>query len=501
MSRNKKIITALATIIIVGVVAVLGLNWYAVKALEKELKGNEATHYEYEGLSVNVLTGNASAINVLFKNDQLEIKAEEVLVQDLSYYHYLTAGKFQIGEFVVKKPEITYLKTEKESDSLPPKKEDSGEDIRIKSINLSNGVLKVLKDSSSQSLYLKFNKIILDELLSDTEIRKESLPFEYKNFSIESDSLVYDLNEEHLLIVNELIIDSGSLKLTGLHLKPKFSIPEFDSRISYEKDRIEMKVASIGINNFGWEIIQDSLKFSSPLINIENPHLEVYRNKLLPDDTRIKPLYSQTIRELGIKLNVDSVRIRDMDIVYREKVRKERPPGELKFSKVQALIENLSNVIDTASRKTRISAEALFMEKAPLTMDLTFDVNAPNDTFHVSGRMGAIRAETLNPFLKPAMNIETEGIINSMFYDFTGNRINATGNMKLAYEDFKVSILKKGENEEKSFLSSLANLFIKNKAVDEEVNQDNLEVTRDQTKSFWNFLWLCIREGAIKGLI
>lgn len=73
--------------------------------------------------------------------------------------------------------------------------------------------------------------------------------------------------------------------------------------------------------------------------------------------------------------------------------------------------------------------------------------------------------------------------------------------MQLKYRDFKVNILKDGEEGSKSFLSDLANLILKNDSVNEEVSQENIEVERDRTKSFWNFLWLCIREGAIKTLL
>lgn len=473
--------------------------------LEKELEGNETTAlYEYEDLSFNVLTGNASARKVLFKDDNIEIKAEEVLIQDLSYYQYITSGKFQIGELEVKRPVILYREKKLvPEDSLQAPKEETTEDIRIKSLKLSDGILRVVKnDSTSETLYLGFKNLALSELLSDKNIRKENLPFEYGSIEMESDSLSYDLNEEHLLLVENINYKNGDLELKNFNVIPKYSVSEFDRKIPYEKDRIDLEVESIKLNNFNWNIINDSLKVSSHLIDIETAHLEVYRNKLLPDDDRIKPLYSEMIRNFGFRLDLDSIRINDMEIVYREKVQQERPPGELIFGEVQAVIENVSNIPDSIdSKKTKITAEALFMNKAPLTMELEFEVLALNDEFHVSGMMGAIRAETLNPFLKPAMNVETKGVINSLFYDFYGNRVSAKGDMKLAYEDFKVTILKEGEEKEKSFLSSLANLFINNNAVNEKVNQENLEVTRDQTKSFWNFLWLCIREGAIKGLL
>lgn len=85
-----------------------------------------------------------------------------------------------------------------------------------------------------------------------------------------------------------------------------------------------------------------------------------------------------------------------------------------------------------------------------------------------------------------------------MAYNFYGNRNEAKGDMQLAYRGFKVNILKDGEQQRKSLLSRLANLIIKNDVADEDVEQEEINTTRDKTKSFWNFLWLCIRDGALK---
>jgi hypothetical protein len=92
------------------------------------------------------------------------------------------------------------------------------------------------------------------------------------------------------------------------------------------------------------------------------------------------------------------------------------------------------------------------MGETDITLNWSFDVSNAMDEFQVNGRLGAIQADDINPFLIPAMSVEAEGKIESLYYDFYGNRNQANGNMQLSYRDFKVNILKDGEQERKSLL-------------------------------------------------
>ncbi|HSI70018.1 MAG TPA: hypothetical protein VK941_07285, partial [Gillisia sp.] len=310
----------------------------------------------------------------------------------------------------------------------------------------------------------------------------------------------YDLNEEHSIAIESILLQEGELEIGNFKFQPKFSKVDHDGAIPHEKDRVDVTVKSLNFKNFNWGFENDSLMVASPEVELVGAEVEIYRNKLLPDDQRIKPMYSEMLRKLGIKLKLDTVNLSESTIIYEEKVDEGRPAGTLKFGNVEASIKNLTNVnIDAEDfPATTIEAKSNFMGQSTLTLNWEFDVSNLRDEFHINGSFAGIDARAINPFMKPVMNVETEGKIESLFYNFHGNRDEATGDMKLAYRDFKISILKDGEEEKKSFLSGLVNLFLKNDVVNEDVSQENINVERDKTKSIWNFFWLCIREGSIK---
>ena len=103
--------------------------------------------------------------------------------------------------------------------------------------------------------------------------------------------------------------------------------------------------------------------------------------------------------------------------------------------------------------------------------------------------------------MQPALNVKAKGGIEDMRFNFYGDKESATGDMKLVYKNFKVEVLKEDGEEKNKLLSALANLIVNNKATSTEKEQKNIKTTRDATKSFWNYLWKNIRNGALKSFI
>ena len=259
----------------------------------------------------------------------------------------------------------------------------------------------------------------------------------------------------------------------------------------------------MNIQNFGWKFEKDTLELASPKINIDAAIWEIYRNKLIPDPTTIKPLYSKLLREMGVKLKFDSVVINNSHITYEERVKEDRASAIFKFGQINATISNLTNVgMDRKDfPETKLSAKAKFMEEANISMDLVFKVSDLNDNFHVSGNLYNLSGSDMNGILKPEMNILAEGQIQSVYYNFYGNDNAAEGATQLKYEDFKIEVLRKDGQKKNKILSGLVNLVVNNNAKNKNLTQSDLKIQRVKTKSFWNYFWLCIRAGALKSFI
>lgn len=477
------------------------LNKYMKRGISQGLeKEYPASVLSYDEITINVLAGNATIKNLRIKEGIFSMETQEANLKDFSYADYLKNEDITIGRIHLMDPKIVFNRSDTTSGNSGQQGEMEGRKIRVKNFTISGGSVRMIEsDTASNILYAAIQNISIGEIVMDKRKEGVILPFNYETIDVKSDSLYYEMNAMHYISGKLLNLKNESLILEDLSIIPKYSKEVFDQRISYEQDWIALKIDEVVFEGLKMQKEGRDLLFKIPTTTIESANLQIYRNKMVQDDTRIKPLYSEMLRELSVKLQLDSVNISKSFIEYQEKVLENRPAAKLSFHNINSSIKNITNRNQESQEfpKTSINASALFMGETNLTMDWEFDVSNEMDQFNVKGSLAEIQAEHINLFLIPAMDVEAEGKIESLYYDFYGNRDHANGNMQLSYRDFKVNLLKDGEYERKSLLSRLANLIIKNDQVNEDVQREDISVKRDKTKSFWNFLWLCIRDGAL----
>ena len=506
MTKSIKLAVGVLIGLIIVIISLLFLNNYAEKkireSLEKSLKNINAT---YDKIDVKVLNRSAELVNprITFKGKYLKVDA--IKLENIQLWDYLVRKDIIIGNLNISKPVVKFYNFEKkEADTLNQVKNETSEfknKVRIKNIAVTGGSFEIFdKDSTNHRLYTKIEKINLDEVRINAETLKEEIPFDYDLILLNADSIYYDLNTWQNVSAGNFVIKNNDLLIKRLQLKPKFSKTEHQQNIQVEKDRYDLEIDSLGITNLTWSIQKDSLQIQNDLLEISGAQFYIYRDKTRPDDTSFKPLYSRMLREAPLKLGIDSLKINNAYLRYDEKINTDRPPGTVEFSKLNASIANLTNIgLDRKDfPKTMVQAEAKIMEAASINAHWEFLINDEEDNFTFSGFMGGLRAEEINQFLRPALNIEASGDITDLYYNFGGNNYNANGEIKLDYKNFKVEVLRKDGKGKNKVVSAIANLILRNKAVNEKRNYKEISVERDTNKSFWNFLWKCVRTGALK---
>jgi hypothetical protein len=495
-------------LIILGSIAglVLVLNFYLKKELQDSLGDQlSGSSVDYDEILVSIIENQVAIVKPKWKVGKYFINTDKILIKDLDLFDYFFNKRIVIGGIDISNPEVVFKENDSVRESSMQNKDLHLEkEIVVKKFNVFGGSL-ILKDNEpvSNKLYLSIKELNFYEILINSRTLKGSLPFEYKRGEIESDSIFYELDEAHYIILKNLKLKDSDLAVKGLSVVPKYGKNEFDSRISLEKDRFELGLNSIKIKGLDWTIKNDSLYLLSSVTHISGADFKVYRNKLLPDDTSIKPLFSQMIRELPIKIKFDSIFINNSQVEYEEKMIESGSPGKVGFYNLRAEAVNITNIGMTSNHfpKTKIQLKTRFMNEAPLNLNWEFDVRNIEDDFKVSGKLESISASAMNSFIKPTLNIMVEGEIESLFFNFQGNKYQAKGDMSLKYNNFKVEVLKKDGTGKNKLLSGLANLFVKKEANSKNLEKKGVEAIRDRTKSFWNFLWLFVRNGALKSFL
>ncbi len=501
MKKSTKIPVCILSIIgVLGIILVL-LNNYAEyrikKALEQKLTEVNA---EYEKVDVNLLSRKAEISQPLLRLTGKTIKADQIELNDIHLWNYLTKKDLIIEDINISNPVVKIYKSKKEDSTAQKSGKKMENKIEFKNLNISKGTFEIFgNDSSSHKLFALIDKISFERVRVNSGTLKNGIPFSYKLNTLQTDSIFFDLDAQHTMVAANLRMKDSNLSIRKLQIIPKYSKDGHQKTINVEKDRYDLSIDSIDLLDFNWNI-QDSLSLKSRLVKIDGVNFDIYRDKLKPDDTTFKPMYSRMLRNLPIKLGLDSVTLSRTNIKYEENIHEDRETAVVNFTNMNASLANITNIGMNRDDfpQTRVHVKASFMKTASLNVDLNFDVRNKSDQFHISGQMGGLAADQINQFLKPAMNIEASGEIVSMFFNFSGTNVSAVGDVRLEYNNFKVEVLRKDGKRKNKVISALANLIVKNKAMNDKANYKDISVKRDQTKSFWNYLWSCVKSGALK---
>jgi len=286
-----------------------------------------------------------------------------------------------------------------------------------------------------------------------------------------------------------------------MHLKTKFSRQRLSQIIPKERDHFDVTFNRLTVKDIDFGFANRTLFVTSPIINIDTPQAVIFRDKTVTDDTTIKPLYSKMLRDLNFDLTVDQLKFNNGSITYTEKVKEDNSGGTINFTDMSTTIANVSNTYNSPT-KTAIDIDAIFMGTTRFKVQWDFDVNSEADQFLFKAEIDALKALELNKFTQPNLKVKLEGRTNKTYFTISGNNNTSQIDMRMNYDDFKVAILNKEGKEDKKILSAIANIFIRKDSNKEKDNfrEGSGTATRDKTKSFFNYLWLNVKEGLIQTL-
>ncbi len=328
------------------------------------------------------------------------------------------------------------------------------------------------------------------------------IPFEYNDFEAKSDTVFVKVSPYENLTVKDFSIEKGIAVFKNLKLKTKYSKKELSKIIAKERDHYDLSLKSLSIDDFDFGFNNNQFFAKSKKVTLTAPSLEIYRDKLVADNTKIKPLYSKMLRNLPFELTVDSLKISDAKIIYQERVKPENMGGSINFKNMDVAISNVSNTYKSPE-KTNLKITADFMDKTPISAEWTFDVQNRNDPFIFKADVGPLAADKMNNFTEPNLKIRLEGHTNKTYFTIDGNSETSTTDLKISYSDFKVMVLQEDGKSKNKVLSAVANVFISknSKKKNENYLEGTAEATRDKTKSIFNFLWISVKNALINSML
>lgn len=474
------------------------------------LKKKIPKHIElaYKNVQVNVLKGNIEFEKIsldFYERDssllQTNVQIDQLTIDDFGYWDFFVNSSIHIDAIHVDKPKVKYF-----LDRVLPQKDTISKGvvqllktIEVGEIIVENGNLLLLNDSKDNiKVAIENINFSLTGGKTGPELIKNKIPVQYDRYELTTKDIFVDLGPYEIFRASELQLKPKKATMRHLTLATKLSKSELSQNLSVERDHVDLKIPQLEIEdiNFGFKKSVFFLNIQQGFIH--GPVLEIYRDKLVPDDLKKKKLYSQMLRELPIDLSIPKIIIKNGSVTYTEHVTEVAKPAPLIFADLEAILENVSN----RAISTSVNAKAKLMNKAPLELNWSFEDPSKNDRFVASGVVKDFHAASLNDFLSSNLRANAKGVVNELYFTVSGDAISSSGDMKMKYEDFQFSVLKKNRLGINKFLTAIGKIFINDgsKTAADGFRYGVIEVERDPTKSFFNYLWINVEDGTMSTL-
>lgn len=509
-SRNKKILGVAIAIVFLVVVLPFILNIVIERKIINKLKElPEHILFRHTAIEADVFSGDLRLFSpyILIKGkttDTILFDADfqDIYIKDLGYWDYLVNDKISLDAIILDQPVIKYrhnskVKNKSYNQGLLKNLET---EITVGKIAINNAdILMVDIEKDSTILAVSDFNFNMNEI---NLYPNKTSKLEYKNFGVRGENLKWVLNAYDDLYVSNFNIAEDNASFNDLKLETRMSKDSLSKVLEKERDHFKIHIQNLDLSNMSFGFEKDnSFFFKSGKTLINSPFAEIYRDKLLPDDFTQKPLYSKMLRDLNFDLALNTIEIKNGTLKYFEKVNASDPAGELDFSSLNANITNVGNVF--GNDETQINIGAVFMEGPQLDVDWNFKVQDSTDAFTFKAELNQFRADNLNQFIEPDLKVRLEGVLDKTYFSVYGNENIGNTDLRIKYDDFKISVLKDNGREKKKLLSGLINLFVSKDSNDKEdhfrYGKGN-DIERDKTKSVFNFIWLNIKGGLLSAM-
>jgi hypothetical protein len=514
MKWIKRISIVVVSLVLLLILLNFGLNWWISVRLPGIINRENDSPYQitYKDIDVSLVSRNMTATDIVVVPKSsldskkgkagLYAKVKSVEVNGFGIWQIISGKRIDARSIVIDKPSVTLLKANERAIDNP--KSISSEVVRpfIKIINVSDvflnhGTIKITGIAKNKRILDVSNvNIKLEGIAITDQTLEETVPFTFKTYAIDCDSIFYKSSQYYHLVTQKIETTNNGLSVKGFKVIPEYDKQTFARIIPMERDLYAISASDIAVNNMTWAFKKEKLNFHATSVILDDVNANIFRSKAPKDDPKKKKLYSEMLRNIKFPMEIDTLKMLHSRVAYEETTEFGKSPGVLTFSKFNMYVTGLqSGYGQTKMPDVRIKILCNFMETSRLDVDWRFNVLDKADRFNIRGRFFNFPAEALSEFTKPYLNATFKGSLDEVYFNFNGNDDGAKGDFAINYDDLKVAIYKKKDKKKKNkIISAIANLFVKNDTKDKVTNAE-ISVVRAKDRSFFNLLWRSLEEG------
>ena len=514
----------------------LNLEPLFIKKLQQMVhKGSHGLyHLSLDSLQLDVLQSTVKLVNAkltpntevidsldkakLLPNDIFTISFNDLFISNINLDDVITKKTIDLDVVRITNPQIEIIHNKKsynkKADSLTlyQKLMEQVTSITVNKIIVEGGNVEMNKHTQQATSFKNIN-ILLQNIKIDSTTQYSSnrflfaqnARFSLNDFEVKSADNLYLYKVKSLTVLaNERRIEAKNIQLV-----PRYGKQAFTEKLKERKERMELTLPNISVSNVDWYHLLNNEGIEADEIKINGGHVNIYLNRSLPaTKSKIGSFPHQLIMNIQSPVDIKKISFKNFDIAYEEYNPKSKLSGTLTFNNTSGKATNITNTKGQKNTTLTINATTQFMNRAPLTAVIKFPLNQyKSGNFNARLTLGKIDPVALASVTKPlGLFAADKGMINKLEANIKGNNKSASGNVLLLYNDLKISLYEKEDDEKgldkKGLIGFFANTFvIKNNnpsSKDEKPRTPEASFQRNEKAGFMNLIWKTVLVGILK---
>ncbi len=300
------------------------------------------------------------------------------------------------------------------------------------------------------------------------------------------------------------------LRVQGVEIRPTHTDAELRRMPGVRGPRVIAGLGSFDARGIAWGDIFRHATIAVRAVEIDRPRLDLLADHRRPEPrgARDRParLPNQIMRDAALRILIDSVRVRDGQIVYGELEPGKSKPGIVTFDDFACDLVNLSNDPGRMSdaRPLVVTASARLMGSGRLEAQLEIPLLSSGFDLRYHGTLGPMPFADFNRFAGPNTGIRFDkGEVVGIEFSATVKDGRARGRVVPRYRDLGIGFTEKGgglfARAKRSITRFIANRFV--------IRRDNpgdggkgrlvsapIDLEHRPADGLFTFLWYSLRD-------
>ncbi|HET8864083.1 MAG TPA: hypothetical protein VFM80_00205 [Gracilimonas sp.] len=510
----------LASLLLIALVATFILPIFLEqplkKALVEEFDKQTEQNYElgFDDLDISLFSRSISVDSIFVKPDSTsphvqQITATSISISGISLWSLFSSSFPDFNSITVKEPNVQILERDLSSSLFSGKDSaetgEALEDLDTFTLFIENGSGTISTADGTElfsisDISLEAGDVDINKLLDGSEL----LFMEY--LLIQGAGVKWNIQKDFYdLKIGNFSFDkqARSLDIANIALTPLLPKYEFSETKGYQLDRIDLEIPELSLSGLDLNsLTEDHVNVAE--IEINEAWMEVFRNKKVDrkEGVNVKPMLNKLANSIDFSIGVDNITISDATIIYEEHKAPSDSSAAISFDDLDATISNIRTASHPSFTEDTLTlhVETLFMDTAPLTLDVSYPVFNEADIHTVKANLGSLDPKVAEKILARSGFVRVEsGFVKSLDAELGLNSKSSKGKALILYRDLKISFLDEDTGEQgfgERFKDFIANNFsIKSENTEPDPTIGEIDFEREVEKSIFAYWWKSLLSG------